>query len=72
MKNAPQAEEALAAALRYNPLFSDAQFHLGHALAAQGRLKEAAACYEKVLEQNPADTDARRALDFVRARLPQR
>lgn len=61
-----QALEALAGLTGATP-----EYNRGNALARLGRLEEAAAAYERVLEQDPDQTDARHNLELVRRLLEQ-
>lgn len=64
-----QALEALEGLTGATP-----EYNRGNALARLGRLEEAAAAYERVLEQDPDHVDARHNLELVRRlldRLPQ-
>jgi len=47
------------------------EYNRGNALARLGRLEEAAAAYERVLEQDPDQADARHNLELVRRLLDQ-
>lgn len=62
-------EAALAALAGSRGL--DADYNRGNALARLGRLEEAAEAYERVLAQDPNQSDARHNLDLVRALLEQ-
>ncbi|QGU33117.1 VWA domain-containing protein [Thermochromatium tepidum] len=48
-----------------------AEYNRGNALARLGRLEEAAAAYERVLQQDPNQSDARHNLELVRRLLDQ-
>ncbi|BCU07500.1 VWA domain-containing protein [Allochromatium tepidum] len=61
-----QALEALAGLTGATP-----EYNRGNALARLGRLQEAAAAYERVLEQDPDHADARHNLELVRRLLDQ-
>jgi tetratricopeptide (TPR) repeat protein len=66
------AQEAFRAALRIEPANHDALFHLGMNLAGFQRFEEAIAMWQKVLETNPRDEDARAAIAEARARVAAR
>ena len=61
-----QALEALEGLTGATP-----EYNRGNALARLGRLEEAAAAYERVLEQDPDHADARHNLELVRRLLDQ-
>ena len=63
-----RTDEAVAefrVAVRLRADYAAALFNLGRALAAQGRTDEAVEQFQRVLQINPADTDAHRQLDAV-------
>lgn len=62
----PARLRTLAAAL---PGSSAAQFKLGESLAAKGDIVEAAACFDRALDLDPEDLQARNNLGIARAEL---
>ena len=74
MRNYPEAEEAfLSAAASGDPVLEPkALYNLGNCAYRQGKLEEAVAHYQKTLELDPEDEDARFNLEFVREEIKRR
>ena len=56
-------------AVRIKPDFVEAHCNLGHALANQGKFREAIVHYNKALRINPEDSQVRRNLNMALQRL---
>jgi tetratricopeptide (TPR) repeat protein len=65
----PEAAVELEKAVGFAPSSGPTWFRLGRALALSGRRKEAAAAYERALQLDPKDEDARRQLNALRGPL---
>ncbi len=74
MRNFGEAERAFrAVAAAADPdLRERAIYNLGNCAYKQGRLEEAVALYQKALEMNPKDEEARFNLEFVREEMKRR
>ncbi len=65
MQQLTESEEALREALRYDPKFSMAHYHLGRVLDADGRDDEAIAEYRAATSSNPVVVEAFYSLGLV-------
>lgn len=66
------AAESLTGAIEQNPQAdANAHYNLGHALAHQGKLKDAIAAYTEALTIDPEMDDAQRARDIIESMLEQ-
>ena len=74
LKKYDDAQKAFEeAAQSENPEFAEkAVYNLGNTAYQQGKLEEAIAYYQKALELDPKDDDARNNLEFVREELKRR
>jgi curved DNA-binding protein CbpA len=57
-----QAQHEWIQAVKLIPGFVNAHFNLGILVGSQGNFKDAVACFERVVKQNPADYDAKKVL----------
>lgn len=64
-----QAAETLEKVVALDPQFADAYFSLGHAYFDMKRWAEAAKNFERALDLNPKDVEARDRLSFARTML---
>ncbi len=66
MQDTPRAERAFRNALDADSFNSEARFGLGHVLESKGQLGDALREYEKGLEMDPSDPDAKAAVVRLR------
>ncbi|MGH7738972.1 MAG: DnaJ domain-containing protein [bacterium] len=60
-----QAQHEWVQAVKLVPGFVNAHFNLGILAGCQGNFKDAVACLERVIKQNPADYDAKKVLSTL-------
>jgi protein O-mannosyl-transferase len=67
--NVPKAIEYIARALRYDSTNSEIWYHYGGANYSIGNLNEASRGWNKCLQLNPANQEAKKGLEFLKQRM---
>jgi protein involved in polysaccharide export with SLBB domain len=65
----PQAAEIFQQAVKLDPQFADAHYALGHAYYDMGRWDKAVSSFQRAIDLNPNDQEARERLEYSRKKL---